>query len=201
MDGEDFAVDAADIAEVLGDGAHLVGHSYGGVVSLLAASIRPEAVFSLTVIEPPAFGLVRDQPPVAAFIDAVKELIATDPTPDEFLPKFIRIVGGDPGRLPSPLPPALVQAARVQLRGRWPWEAEIPLDLLAATVFPKLVVSGNHSRIFDAVCDVLEQRLPAARAVVPGAGHSVPLVGAAFNQHLTALWTRAESAPANQSKQ
>ena len=45
-EGEDFAVDAADVAEVL-DGvgpAHLVGHSYGGVVALLAAASRPEAV-------------------------------------------------------------------------------------------------------------------------------------------------------------
>jgi hypothetical protein len=28
--------------------------------------------------------------------------------------------------------------------------------------------------IFDAVADVLEQRLGAQRAVVPGAGHSIP---------------------------
>src|SRR4051794_36370030 len=39
--------DAADIAELLGDGAHLVGLSYGGVGSLLAAAARPEAVRSL----------------------------------------------------------------------------------------------------------------------------------------------------------
>jgi pimeloyl-ACP methyl ester carboxylesterase len=31
-DGEDFEVDARDIAEALGEGAHLVAHSYGGVV-------------------------------------------------------------------------------------------------------------------------------------------------------------------------
>jgi pimeloyl-ACP methyl ester carboxylesterase len=32
--GEDFEVDARDIAEALGDGAHLVAHSYGGVGAL-----------------------------------------------------------------------------------------------------------------------------------------------------------------------
>jgi hypothetical protein len=56
---------------------------------------------------------------------------------------------------------------------RPPWEAEIPLDALAAAPFRKLVISGAHSAAFDAVCDVLEQRLPAERAVLPGAGHSL----------------------------
>src|SRR5512144_2471005 len=35
--GEDFEVDAGLIAELLGPGAHLIGHSYGGVIALLAA--------------------------------------------------------------------------------------------------------------------------------------------------------------------
>src|SRR5262249_60113101 len=54
----DFAKDADDVAELLGSSerAHLVGHSYGGVVSLLAAARQPSAVRSLCVIEPPAFG-------------------------------------------------------------------------------------------------------------------------------------------------
>ena len=41
--GEDFDRDADDIAELLGDGAHLVGHSYGAVASLIAAGRRPGA--------------------------------------------------------------------------------------------------------------------------------------------------------------
>jgi hypothetical protein len=44
----------------------------------------------------------------------------------------------------------------------------------AETEFPKLAVSGAQSAAFDAVCDVLEERLRAERAVVPGAGHSIP---------------------------
>ena len=43
---------------------HLVGHSYGGVIALLAAARCLEAIRSLTVTEPPAFGLVRGQPEV-----------------------------------------------------------------------------------------------------------------------------------------
>jgi hypothetical protein len=57
---------------------------------------------------------------------------------------------------------------------RPPWEAVIPLEELAAAPFAKLVVSGAHNPAFDAVCDVLEERLGAERAVLPGAGHSLP---------------------------
>ena len=46
----DFERDAEDVADLLEDGAHLVGHSYGGVASLVAAVRRPEAIRSLTVI-------------------------------------------------------------------------------------------------------------------------------------------------------
>lgn len=76
---------------------------------------------------------------------------------------------------------------------RPPWEAEIPLDGLRATSFPKLVVSGGHSAAFDAVCDVLERELPAERAIILGAGHSVPRVGEPFNAVLVDFLTRAAS--------
>lgn len=194
VDGEDFDVDAADVAAVLGAGAHLVGPSYGAVAALLAAARRPEAVLSLAVVEPPAFGLTRHRPDTAAFIRQVENILRTDPTPEQFLPQFIRAVGGDPGRLPTPLPPPVVRAAAVQMHGRWPWEATIPLDDLARGTYPKLVISGGHSAIFDAACDVLEQRLPAARAVIVGAGHAVPVTGQPFNEQLTQLWSRAEDA-------
>jgi pimeloyl-ACP methyl ester carboxylesterase len=185
-------VDAADVAEVLGSGAHLVGHSYGGVVALLAAGSRPDAVRSLTVFEPPAFGLVPDRPDVRAFRQTVERIVAADPSPEEFLTRFIEAVGGDPARLPSPLPPPLVKAASVQMHGRWPWEAEIPLDVLAAAGCPTLVISGGHSAMFDSVCDVLESRLRADRLVLAGAGHSIPTLGGPVNDALRAHWLAAD---------
>jgi pimeloyl-ACP methyl ester carboxylesterase len=51
-DGEDFLRDAADVAELMGEAAHLVGHSYGGLGALYAAARRPEATLSLTLLEP-----------------------------------------------------------------------------------------------------------------------------------------------------
>ena len=55
--GEDFLRDAEDIAALMGDGAHLVGHSYGGLGVLFAAARRPEATLSLALLEPGAFAL------------------------------------------------------------------------------------------------------------------------------------------------
>ena len=40
----DFEADAELVADLLEPGDHLVGHSYGGVITLLAAARRPEAV-------------------------------------------------------------------------------------------------------------------------------------------------------------
>src|SRR6476469_2952430 len=53
------------VGERLRPGDHLCGHSYGAVVSPVAAEVARD-LRSLTVIEPPAFGLATDDPQVAA---------------------------------------------------------------------------------------------------------------------------------------
>lgn len=195
----DFDVDAADIAVLLGEGAHLVAHSYGGVGALIAAARRPEAVRSLTLIEPAAFAVARDNPDVEALIRLRAPLFAAARhlTPDEYLLRLRRAQSGlaqdapfelseeDCDILASPLGRQGVEAA---MRERPPWEAAIPLDLLAPTPFPTLIVSGASSRALDAVCDVLERSLHAERAVFPGAGHVVQKLGQPFNERLTIFW-------------
>lgn len=54
----DFDSQAEELLAILEPGDNLLGHSYGGVVSLLAAR-HAIGLRSLTVIEPPAFGLAR----------------------------------------------------------------------------------------------------------------------------------------------
>jgi pimeloyl-ACP methyl ester carboxylesterase len=66
----DFEEDARDIAALLGDGAHLVGHSYGAIGALYAAALRPQAVRSLVVNEPPAFRLLKGDPAADAIVAA-----------------------------------------------------------------------------------------------------------------------------------
>ena len=164
----DFERQAAEIGEIVGPDDHLVGHSYGGVISLLIASQQP--VRSLTVNEPPAFGVARGNPAVEDFLAQVG---AAPRDPQGYLAHFLPLVGSALG-VPDPLPPPLEAGARAALAERPPHEAEIPFDELGAAPFPKLVVSGGHSAAFDAVADVLVERLGAERAVVPGAGHSIP---------------------------
>jgi pimeloyl-ACP methyl ester carboxylesterase len=170
----DFEEQAAELEPLLEDTAHLVGHSYGGVIALLMAARRPDAVRSLTVSEPPAFALARGNPEVERLVGELVAFRAESPhEPREYLEGFLPIVGTRT-RLPQELPAELAQGARAAMAERPPWEAQIPLEQLAATRFPKLVVSGGHNGAFDAVCDVLEQRLGAERAVLAGAGHSLP---------------------------
>jgi pimeloyl-ACP methyl ester carboxylesterase len=170
----DFETQAGEIAELLEPGDHLVGHSYGGVISLLAAARRPDAVRSLTVCEPPAFAVARGTPAVDELVARLAGFLAAGPhAPEAYLRGFLPLVGSDYA-VPSPLPPLLEQGARAAIAERPPSEAEIPLSELAAAPFPKLVVSGAHSPALDAVCDALEAGLGAERAIVPGAGHGIP---------------------------
>jgi pimeloyl-ACP methyl ester carboxylesterase len=168
----DFEEHAPLVAELFADGAHVVGHSYGGVISLSAAGLRPEALRSLTVIEPPAFGIARGRPEVDRLVAELELLWSVGPRePAAFLAEFRRLVMGESGS-PRSFTPELEQGVRTLMVERGPWEADPPLDVLAAQVFPKLVVSGAHSAAFDAVCDVLEARLGAERAVLVGAAHA-----------------------------
>jgi pimeloyl-ACP methyl ester carboxylesterase len=171
----DFEADARLVHELLREGDHLVGHSYGGVIALLAAAGRPDAIRSLTVLEPPATRVALGQADADRFAESGRTWWETGPTgdPEAFLRGFLEAVGSawDP---PTPLPPDLEQGAQMLVVERGPWEAEIPLDALRAAGFPILVVSGAHHAGFEAICDALERELGAERAVLPGVGHTIP---------------------------
>ena len=196
----DFEMDAELVACVVQHGDHLVGHSYGGVISLLAAAARPTLIGSLTVIEPPATSVAPNIPAVAEFEASGRELYARGGTddPEAFLRRFLAAVGStfDP---PSPLPPDLEQGARALMVERGPWEAVIPLEALRAAPFPKLVVSGAHDPAFDAICDVLERELEAERVGLPGYGHS-PQRHPDFNAHLADFVQRAVATERGQAQ-
>jgi pimeloyl-ACP methyl ester carboxylesterase len=188
----DFEDEAVWLEQFVAPGTHIVGHSYGGVISLLAAARYAHLVRSLTVIEPPAFGVARGVPAGDEFIARIEEHWTRGPRdPAEFLCCFLTLVGSSTP--PGDFSPELLQGARTLMVERPPSEAVIPFDELARAPFPKLVVSGGHSPAFDAVCDVLEEGLGAERAVLPGAGHSVQRLGGPFNELLASFVERAEA--------
>ena len=192
VDSVDFEDEAIWLGQFLEPGTHLVGHSYGGVIALLAAARRPDLLHSLTVVEPPAFGAARGIPAADEFMARIEEHWTNGSRdPAEFLRGFLALVGSSTP--PGDFTPELLQGARTLMVERPPSEAVIPFDELARAPFPKLVVSGGHSPAFEALCDLLEGRLGAERAVLPGAGHSVQRLGKPFNELLASFVERAES--------
>lgn len=189
----DFELEAPLFAELLGDGAHLVGHSYGGVIAMLAAAQRPEAVRSLTLSEPGLLRFAADRPEVGRMI-ADGERLYSDPDaiPTEVFLRLFRWGAGSAHATPEELPDWLARGAEMVKAERPPWEAEIPLERLAEAEFPVLVISGGHSPGFDAVCDALAERLDAERSVIPGRGHTIPGTGAPYNERLAAFLSAAE---------
>jgi pimeloyl-ACP methyl ester carboxylesterase len=184
----DFETQAAELVELLRPGDHLVGHSYGGVISLLAAASADLA--SLAVLEPPAFGVAKGHPAVDELVSELRPLWPAQLEPEAFLRAFVDRIGAGPYTAPSPLPPEIEASVRALMVERAPWEAVIPLETLGAATYPKLVISGAHSRAFEAICDVLEARLGAERVVLSGAGHSIPRAPG-FNDVLVDFVSRA----------
>ena len=126
-EGEDFLRDGDDIAELMGDGAHLVGHSYGGLGVLFAAARRPDATLSLALLEPGAFALGQHHPAARTLVDDVRRLWDQDLPDEDWVVRFLTAVGSDPDALPPELIAAAVPLVPVLRRGRPAWEAELPL--------------------------------------------------------------------------
>jgi pimeloyl-ACP methyl ester carboxylesterase len=189
--GEDFLADADDIAELMGDGAHLVGHSYGGLGVLFAAARRPEATLSLTVLEPAASALGQDHPEGRALLDEVRGMWDDDVPDAEWVVGFLNAVGSDPDEFPPEFLAAALPLVPVFRRGRPTWYPDLPLEELAVASFPKVVVSGGHSAGLDAICDDLAERIAAGRSVVEGAGHEIQFTGQPINDVLLATWRQA----------
>src|SRR3954470_13207401 len=156
LERNDFEVEAPMFAELLGDGAHLVGHSYGAVIALLAAAERPEAVRSLTVSEPGSLRVAAGTPVVDEMIANGERLFrhASSISPEDFL-RLFRGGTGSAYETPGELPEELLHGVELLKRERPSWEAEIPMERLAAADSPVLVLSGGHSQAFEAVCDAL----------------------------------------------
>ena len=194
LERNDFEAEAPLFAELLRDGAHLVGHSYGAVIALLVAAQRADAVRSLTVSEPGCLAVAAGTPEVAEMIANGERLFATaSEIPDEYFLRLFRGGAGSAYGTPDDLPQELLHGVQLLKRERPSWEAEIPLELLADAPFPILVLSGGHSPAFEAVCDSLAEGTGAERAVIPGRGHTVPSTGDPYNERLEAFMRSAEA--------
>ncbi|MFJ8913947.1 alpha/beta fold hydrolase [Amycolatopsis sp. NPDC102389] len=190
---QDFEVDAELIAEqVLDEPSHLVGLSYGAIVAMLAAARRPEMVRTLTVVEPPAAGVVRGDEAVDAW-DAELRRFLDGPLDDprEVFKAFFPLAGV-PLPIPDPVPETLRRGARALIGMRPPGDAKLPLDALASADFPMLVITGDHRPEYEIIADAIVAGTGAGRDVVTGMGHLVPDTGAPFNARLESFLNHGE---------
>jgi pimeloyl-ACP methyl ester carboxylesterase len=185
----DFEVDADDIAPLLGSGAHLVAHSYGGLGALIAAGREPERVLSVTEIETPLFCVARGDPEVEEFERLGNEFLTRGlETEPEALRRFLLLAGSEVPE-DGPLPSQVVAAVERAHGGRLPGEAQPDLERLKVAGVPALVASGGHSAAVEKISDAVAQELGAQREVFEGAGHFVqeaPGFAARLEAHLEA---------------
>lgn len=204
----DWETDARDLERLLDVPAHLIGHSYGAIACLLCAARVPAKVRSLTLIEPSTYAVAREHPAVEALFARMQSVYTAAPrmSPVEYFFAVAAAFGFVDS--PTPHPIELVGkalAATISSMGeRPPWDAEIPLETIAASGIPTLLVMGAWDSVpesarsilgaaLGAVADVVESRLRATRVVIPGAHHWPQRRGGAFNETLTTFLGRVET--------
>jgi pimeloyl-ACP methyl ester carboxylesterase len=172
----------------MGDGAHLVGHSYGGLGILCAAARRPEATLSVALLEPAAFALGQHHAAGRALSDEVRSMWDQDIPDEQWVIGFLKAVGSDPDEFPPDFLAAALPLVPVVRRGRPAWYRDLPLEELAAAPFPKLVVSGGHSagvRGHLRRPGGTDRRLPDGGR---GRRHEIQFAGTPINDTLLAHW-------------
>ena len=141
IEQSDYDVDADDIVALMDRPSHLVGHSYGGVVAMLAAVRRPELVSSLALIEPAALAVAADHPVVAAALEANRRYVAASRSMSA--EDYLRAAySGSDEPIPEPFEFAL-RSAQTAMRERPCWEADVPVDAIRPAKYPKLVLAGT----------------------------------------------------------
>lgn len=196
--------DVADVLDSLG-ASHLVGQSYGGVVALLAAGLRPECVRSLVVVEPPLFGAAPHDPGAAALAASLRQLeerAGSEDTIGYFADFGRTVLHQDPvgveaaTRSWSDRDWAAAEASRLE---RSPVDAPVPFEVLARLAVPKVVAVGGWptgstaapatGAAFRAVADTVAARIGAEVVVFDRSTHNPQLQQPDdFNAMLRRLW-------------
>lgn len=161
----------------------LIGHSFGATVALRIAVGAPQAIRSLTLIEPVLFAAAP--PDLRAFEAthdaALAQALAEGRDADAARDFTARWGAQDWDRLPAPTRAAMTRQIRLVADSH----AALALDAhrilrpggLEGIDAPVMIVTGADSPpVMAAIAGALAARLPdVGRATVPGAGHMLPL--------------------------
>ena len=189
---DDPVEDGHLVADLLGDGAHLVGHSFGGLVALAAAAERPDAVRSLTLIEPALHKVAVRHPAVRR---TVIGLVTTMILPFSHANKSrraMKLLG-----IPKSFD---LSEAELTTMGKALGHARFPskhlmeswLANLKAHGIPFQILSGSSSPSFIGVGEMAAPKGGGVNVVVPSEHHFPQWAGAAFNERLTRFWKSAD---------
>jgi pimeloyl-ACP methyl ester carboxylesterase len=189
--------------------AHLIGHSWGGVIALIAAIRAPGSVKSLVLMEPPAMSLFVSTPPRP--MELLKLLLSRPATAMAILkfgggavaPAIKAFRGGDEMTALEAFGRGVLGArfdsiSEVTKQRLWENRSSARAQLLGAgfppladndvraVTKPALLVIGTESpRLFQCIIERLEELLPIAeRVVIADASH-------AMQEDQPAAWTQA----------
>ena len=192
---DDAVADGAWAADMLGDGAHLVGHSFGGCVALEAAARRPQAVKSLTLIEPAVLGLAVSRPAVRRMLFKIvtTSLFTFDDV--ERIKRFSTLL-----HIPDDIRGG-ADAAKLKRMGKAIKRLKLPppprlksqIEAVKRTGVPFLIVTGGWSPAFDQAADATAKLGGARRMVISSPHHFPQLVSGAFNTELLAVVRQGEA--------
>jgi pimeloyl-ACP methyl ester carboxylesterase len=163
--------------------AHIIGNSFGAIITLKLAAQNAELFKTTVVHEPPLFTLLEDQPEAAKALQTVKERITAVASlleqgkDEQGAQQFVETIAFGPGAWQT-LPPQLQQTF-IFNAATWLDEFKdddsLKLDLNTLKTFslPALVSQGEASPpFFPAVIDVIAATLPhAQRKTFKDAGH------------------------------
>jgi pimeloyl-ACP methyl ester carboxylesterase len=195
-----FHADVAHLEPMLDEPAHVVGHSYGGLIAMQLALAAPSRVLSLALYEPVAFG-VLDEPADQPARDAVAQLSAYMPdesgVDEAWLAAFVdwwngegawQHLGEDTKRAFRAVGWKLSQEVASLVADR------TDSARYATITAPTLLLGGERSQPAERrVLDKLVATLPNARLhVFPELGHMGPithasLVNAEIVRHLETI--------------
>ena len=192
---DDADLDGALIAELLGDGAHLVGHSFGGAVALAAAAQRPDLVKSLTVIELAMQQLGTDIPAVRRFIFKLVRIMLFSLTPSRRILNFAAAVGIPESIRGGKSAEELASMGRGIKALRLPGKEALrqQLGVIEQRKMPFMVVTGGWNPAFEAVGARVAELGGGKQVVVASPHHFPQSISNEFNDLLDAFMRAHET--------